>query len=160
MKVEKIEKIVETYSNMIMRLAYQNCFNKSDSEDIVQEVFIKLIKNIDKLGDNSEYIKAWIIRVTINTCKDCNKSSWYRKVKKLEENELDFCFETEELGVLNKLSELKPTYRNIIYLYYYEGYKINEIAKILKMNENTVSSNLTRARKQLKEFLEGGEDDE
>ena len=71
MKVEKIEKIVETYSNMIMRLAYQNCFNKSDSEDIVQEVFIKLIKNIDKLGDNSEYIKAWIIRVTINTCKDC-----------------------------------------------------------------------------------------
>ena len=160
MKVEKIEKIVETYSNMIMRLAYQNCFNKSDSEDIVQEVFIKLIKNIDKLGDNSEYIKAWIIRVTINTCKDCNKSSWYRKVKKLEENELDFCFETEERGVLNKLSELKPIYRNIIYLYYYEGYKINEIAKILKMNENTVSSNLIRARKQLKEFLEGGEDDE
>ena len=159
MKVEKIEKFVETYSNMIMRLAYQNCFNKSDSEDIVQEVFIKLIKNIDKLGDNSEYIKAWIIRVTINTCKDWNKSSWYRKVKKLEENELDFCFETEELGVLNKLSELKPTYRNIIYLYYYEGYKINEIAKILKMNENTVSSDLTRARKKLKEFLEGGEDD-
>lgn len=55
-----------------------------------------------------------------------------------------------------ELSKLKPVYRNIIYLYYYQGYKIEEISKILKMNVNTVSSNLTRARKQLKEFLENG----
>ncbi len=55
-----------------------------------------------------------------------------------------------------ELSKLKPKYKNIIYLYYYQGYKIEEISKILKMNINTVSSNLTRARKQLKEYLEDG----
>ena len=70
----------------------------------------------------------------------------------------EYNFDTEECEILNEISKLKPEYRNTIYLYYYEGYKINEIAKILDLNENTVSSNLTRARKKLKEVLEvGGE---
>jgi len=154
---ENIETLVEKYSDMIMRIAYQNCFNKSDSEDIVQEVFFKLIRNIQELKDE-EHLKAWLIRVTINLSKDYNKSSWYKKVEPIEEKEASYNFDTEESEILNELSKLKPIYRNTIYLYYYEGYKINEIAKILDLNENTVSSNLTRARKKLKEVLEvGGE---
>jgi RNA polymerase sigma-70 factor (ECF subfamily) len=156
MEKDDIKNLVETYSDMVMKIAYQNCFNKSDSEDIVQEVFIKLIKNIDSLEKNREYIKAWLIRVTINTSKDYNKNSWYKKVEAINENEADYYFETEDLGVLKELSKLKPIYRNIIYLYYYEGYKINEISKILTLKENTVSSNLTRARKKLKGILEEG----
>ena len=116
------------------------------------------MKNINNVEE--EYIKAWIIRVTINNCKDYNKSAWYRKVIPIEENEADFYFDNEELGILEELSKLKPIYRYIVYLQYYEGYKINEIAKILGLNENTVSSNLTRARKEFKEILEqGGEFD-
>lgn len=129
---------------------------KSDSEDIAQEVFMKIIKNIEKLKEKEDYIKAWIIRVTINVCKDYNKNSWYKKVEAINENESDYYFEPEEIEILKELSKLKPIYRNTIYLYYYEGYKINEIAKILNLNENTVSSNLTRARKQLKGILEEG----
>lgn len=149
---ELINNLVEKYSNMVLQIAYQHSFNKSDSEDITQEVFIKLVRNIDSLKDDN-YIKAWLIRVTINLCKDYNKSYWNRNTSELDENlkeDSDFC------EVMEYVSKLKPKYRDVIYLYYYLGYKINEIAEILKMNENTVSSNLTRARKELKEILEDG----
>ena len=150
-----IEEIVEKYSNMIMQIAYQNVFNKSDSEDITQEVFIKLMKNIGKF-DNEEYMKAWIIRVTINLSKDYNKSFWNRNTTGIDENLKIFGEEYQD--IFKELSKLKPKYRNIIYLYYYQGYKIKEIAEILSMNQNTVSSCLTRARESLKELLdEGGE---
>lgn len=152
----KIEELVEEYSDMVMQISYQNSFNKSDAEDITQEVFIKLIKNIDKL-ESREHIKAWLIRVTINLSKDYNKSFWRKNTCKLEEDIEYFDSETQE--ILQELSKLKPMYRNIVYLYYYQQYKINEIADLLKINVNTVSSNLTRARKQLKKILgEGGED--
>lgn len=147
----KIEELVEEYSNMVMQIAYQNSFNKSDAEDITQEVFIKLINNLEKL-ETKEHIKAWIIRVTINLVKDYNKSFWRKNTCEMNE-ELN-CFDDEIKEVLNELVKLKPVYRNIIYLYYYQQYKINEIADLLKMNVNTVSSSLTRARKQLKDILE------
>ena len=156
MEKHKIKYLVEKYSDMIMRIAYQNSFNKSDSEDIVQEVFIKLINYIDKLEKSEEYIKYWIIRVTINLSKDYNKNSWNKKIVQISQNNLNYYFEPEEIGVFKELSKLKPIYRNIIYFYYYEGYKIKEIAKILNLKENTVNSNLTRARKKLKEILEEG----
>ena len=152
MKV-KIDKLIEEYSNMILQIAYQNLFNKSDAEDITQEVFIKLINNIDKLKNN-EHIKAWLIRVTINLCKDYNKSFWNRNTTAIDE-ELKY-FDEEKQEVFKELSKLNPDYRNIIYLYYYQGYKITEISEILSMNQNTVSSYLTRARKELKIILEDG----
>lgn len=132
----EINEIVKEYSNMVMQIAYQNCFNKSDAEDITQEVFIKLINNINKL-DTKEYMKAWIIRVTINLSKDYNKSFLNKNTVGIDEN-VKFG-QTEHQDVFIELAKLKPVYRNIIYLYYYQGYKINEIADILKMKQNTVS---------------------
>ena len=149
----EIEEIVEEYSNMIMQIAYQNTFNKTDAEDIMQEVFIKVIKNINKI-ETKEHLKAWIIRVTINLSKDYNKSFWNKNTTEMDENIAYFDEETKE--VFKEIKKLKPEYRNIVYLYYYQGYKINEISEILKMNQNTVSSNLTRARKELKNILEQG----
>lgn len=147
----KIEELVEEYSDMVMQIAYQNSFNKSDAEDITQEVFIKLINNLEKL-ETKEHIKSWLIRVTINLSKDYNKSFWRKNTCEISD-ELNY-FDEETKEILNELVKLKPAYRNIIYLYYYQQYKINEIADLLKMNVNTVSSSLTRARKQLKDILE------
>ena len=150
-----IEEIVDKYSNMIMQIAYQNVFNKSEAEDITQEVFIKMMKNIEKFNDE-EYMKAWLIRVTINLSKDYNKSFWNRNTTGIDENLKIFGEEYQD--IFKEISKLKPKYRNVIYLYYYQGYKIKEIAQILSMNQNTVSSCLTRAREDLKEVLdEGGE---
>lgn len=154
MKDDEIRKLVETYSDMVMRIAYQNCFNKSDSEDITQEVFIKLLDNAERIKEDESYLKAWLIRVTVNLCRDYNKSSWYKKVMGFEGDGPEIPWEPEELRLWEELSQLKPVYRNIIYLYYYEGYKTGEIAGILKLRENTVSSYLARARKKLKTILE------
>ena len=145
--------VVEKYANMLMQIAYQRTLNKSDSEDIIQETFIKLIKNSEKIKDE-EHLKHWLIKVTINLCNDYNKSFWNKNTSALDE-EISQC--DEEDGIIFKeINKLKPAYRDVIYLYYYQGYKIKEISSILKMKENTVSSNLTRARESLKNILEDG----
>ena len=136
MKV-KINELIDEYSNMIFQIAYQNLFNKSDSEDVTQEVFIKLINNLENLN-NKNHIKAWLIKVTINLCKDYNKSFWNKNTTSIDE-ELKY-FDVENQNVLKELSKLSYEYRNIIYLYYYQGYKIKEISEILSMNQNIVSS--------------------
>ena len=149
----KIDELIEQYSNMILQIAYQNLFNKSDSEDITQEVFIKLMNNLHTLK-SQKHIKAWLIRVTINLCIDYNRSS-NNKTLPLLDQEISY-FDEESTEVFKELAKLNPEYRNIIYLYFYQGYKIKEISKILSMNKNTVSSYLTRAKKELKSILEDG----
>ena len=155
---EFIQNVVEEYSDMVLRIAYQNLKIKSDAEDVVQNVFIKLIKE-PNFKDKS-HMKAWLIRVTINECKDFNKMAWYKKTESLSD-ELMIPFTKEEQGVLDEVFKLSKNYRNVIYLYYFEGYSIKEIASILNKKENTISSQLTRARKVLKNILvEGGYGDE
>lgn len=152
-----IQYVVEKYSDMILRIAYQNLKNKSDSEDVTQDTFIKLIKQSEFMDE--AHMKAWLIKVTINKCKDLNKTAWYRKTESLTEIEIPFT--EDEAGILEEVFKLSSDYRNVIYLYYYEGYNISEIASILGKKENTISSRLTRARKKLKNILvEGGYSDE
>ena len=94
-----------------------------------------------------------------NKCKDLNKTAWYRKTESLTEIEIPFT--EDEEGILEEVFKLSSDYRNVIYLYYYEGYNISEVASILDKKENTISSRLTRARKKLKNILiEGGYSDE
>ena len=93
----------------------------------------------------------------LNTTIDNNRTSKAKYEVSLEENEDEY-FEKEELEIINELKKLKPVSRNIIYLYYYQGYKTKEIAKILNMNINTVSTNLSRAKQELKTILEEGGD--
>ena len=148
-----IERLVQKYSSMVLQIAYQYSFNKSEAEDITQEVFIRLYNNIKKIK-NEEHIKAWLIRVTINLSIDYNRNYWNKNTTSLDENYKYFDEETKD--VFNELKKLTPEYRNIIYLYYYKEYKISEISEILSMNQNTVSSYLNRARKELKHILEQG----
>lgn len=152
-----IEYIVEKYSDMILRIEYQNLKNKSDSEDVTQDTFMKLIKQ--STFRDEAHMKAWLIKVTINKCRDLNKTVWYRRTESLAEIEIPF--NEDEIGILEEVFKLSNDYRNVIYLYYYEGYSISEIANILDKKENTISSQITRARKKLKNILlEGGYSDE
>lgn len=100
-------------------------------------------------------MKAWLIRVVINLCKNLKKSSWHCKNQILFDDWKPFSEKQQE--TLVELWKLPQNYRNVIYLYYYEGYNISEIAKILDKKENTISSQLTRARTRLKSLIiEGG----
>lgn len=144
-------EIVEKYADMIYRIAYQKVLNRYDAEDIVQDVFVKLLSNKSYFRDE-EHIKAWLIRVTINLCINYNKSLAKQKTVSVEQ--LDIPFTQQETGVLEELYLLPEDERNILYLYYYEGYKIREIAKILRQKQNTINSKLTRARNKLKRIME------
>jgi len=151
---QRFAKNIVGYADMVLRIAYQNLKNKTDAEDITQEVFIRLVQT--NAFENEEHIKAWLIRVTINLCKDFRKTAWFRKRTSLTTTDW-LPFSEEQQGLLEELWQLPSKDRNIIYLYYYEGYSVPEIARILHKNENTLSSQLSRAKKKLKCLLvEGG----
>ncbi|MDW7651376.1 MAG: sigma-70 family RNA polymerase sigma factor [Bacillota bacterium] len=152
-----IKNALDKYSDMVFRLAFSNLKNKYDAEDIAQNVFIKLMENRANI-QSAEHEKAWLIRVTINLCKNQLKASRFRISLPVDETIAAPKDDKEE--VLAEVLSLPLKYRNVIHLYYYEGYSVSEISDILGSKENTVSSWLFRARKMLKTKLEGGFGDE
>ena len=149
---EEYNQIVEMYSDMIFRIAYQNLWNISDAEDAVQDVFLKLLRQKKKSFHDYEHLKSWLIWVTINQCMDYKKSFFRKNMVPLDH--LEIPYEQGEQGILEELYQLPEDTRNILYLHYYEGYTIREIAKILGKKQNTVNSKLTRGRNQLKKIME------
>lgn len=147
----QMEIIYETYKNTVYRTAFAYCRNKSDAEDITQEVFVKRFSN-DYTFENPEHEKAWLIRVTINKCKDLFKSFRFRFTVPLEECDA-VCTTPEESEVYSAVMELPKKYRMVIHLYYYEEYSIKQIAGITKKSETAVQTQLYRARKMLKDTL-------
>ena len=119
----------------------------------MQEVCIELLTKCPAKKDDS-YIKCWLIRVTINKCNSFHRLVWQSRRESLDD--YTHLEAPQQEGVMEEMKKKKKKQRNIIYLYYYESYTIAEIAEILRMNPNTVSSNLTRARKKLKTILEEG----
>ncbi len=152
----EITDIYERRVNMVYRICFMYTKNVHNAEDLTQNVFIRLMKNGKKF-DNTEYEKAWLIKTASNLCKDFFKSAWY-KVQSLTE---DIPVGTEPAPYIDETLEtvlnLPQKYKLPIYLYYYEGYKTPEIAKMLAKPESTVRSYLARGRKLLKTEIEKGE---
>lgn len=156
-KEQYLKEIIEKHSDMVYRIALTRCESVENAEDIFQDVFVKFSEKMPKF-ENEEHEKAWFIRVTINLTKNLKKSAWNNKVIELDEN---IVFETkEELDIFKTVCELPQNYKTVIYLLYYEGYKVKEISKLMKTKEGTIKTWLSRAREMLKEKLEGGFGDE
>lgn len=152
---QEVNRAVEKYADTVFRICILHLKNKSDAEDIFQEVFLKFALN-DKEFENANHEKAWIIRVTINACKDLIKSFFRSRTISIDELISVADEEKEDLSyVLEAVLKLPVKYRDAIYLHYYEGYSAFEIGEILGKNENTVYSILSRGRSMLKESLEG-----
>lgn len=147
---EIISQDLEKYGDMLLRLAYSYMKNIYDAEDVVQEVFVQLLKNIDTFESN-DHKKHWLICVARNTCKNKLKSAWFKK--HVELTEMPYYDEYKDSNVLNKVMQLPLKYREIIYLYYYEGYTTVEIASVINKKEATIRSLLSRGRNILKEEL-------
>lgn len=165
MEPVSFEQLMTEHYNTLLRIAIQHTGNRAEAEDIVQDTFLRLLESGKQFRDH-EHAKAFLIRAAINRCFDYLKSA--RRTRNIaltdaEEHTLppdSGGFRSEEtLAVLEAVQRLRPEYRNVIYLYYYEEYSIKEIAAILKKSSNTVSSWLTRARKQLKEVMQDEQDD-
>lgn len=148
-----IHEIVQTYSDTLIRIAMHQTKSMSEAEDIVQEVYMTLMRQ-KKPFDSEEHLKAWLIKVTFNKCKDYFKSSRVRKTIPITE-EMTFIAKEEQI-VLPEIFQLDEKERAIVYLHYYEGYTTAEIANLLEMKVNTVGSKLRRVRMKLKTILEEG----
>ncbi len=143
-------QLIERYKDTVFKIAYTYCKNRNDTEDVFQEVFLRYFKK-QPVFDSLEYEKAWFIRVTINCCKKLLLSSWFKKTLPLEDN---LTFQTpEESDLFYAVMELPLKYRIVVHLFYYEDYKIRDIAGITSQKETTVATQLQRARQLLKNKL-------
>lgn len=155
---DEIKRAIDLYADTVKKLCMVHLKNEADTEDIFQTVFLKYFQS-NIIFENDDHEKAWIIRVTINACKDLLKSFFRSKTVSVENylnQQLEIDTTLENRMILEIVLSLPDKYKNIVYLYYYEGYTAVEISRILNKNVNTIYTLLSRSKKILKEKL-GGE---
>lgn len=151
------KEIIEIY-NRNVDTVYYVCYsfmkNKPEAEDMVQETFLRLIST-GKRFENERHERAWLIVTASNLCKNSLKRHW-RREESLEDNTNLTDMQTKQHNeVLEAILSLPAEYKTVVYMYYYEGYSTEEIAKHLRCPSATVRTRLARARKQLKQMLGG-----
>lgn len=154
MDEQEARRLVETYSDMILRLSLGYVKSRQEAEDICQDVFLKYL-SVDTVFHSEEHEKAWMIRTTVNACKDVLKSAYHRRIIVTDEVQgQPSQMENDFSEVREAVCSLPAKYHVVIYLYYFEGYSIKEIAKMLGKTQNAVSLSLSRGRKKLRGILE------
>lgn len=154
---EEVNRAIEVYADTIRRICMIHLKNCADTEDVFQTVFLKYATS-SVCFENEQHEKAWFIRVAINACRDVLRSFFRRSTVSLDSvTEIPAQLPPDNRDVLEAVLSLPEKYRNIVYLYYYEGYTAPEIGRMLGKNTNTVYTHLTRAKKMLRERL-GGEE--
>ena len=157
----------------VYSLALVQTGSRADAEDVYQDVFLRLATSEARFND-SEHLKAWLLRVAVNRCRDLARTSWFRRVTPFEDapekecahlqtapsaaEEATRAFETQELR--RAVARLKPKLREVVYLHYAEELDCNEIAQLLETRPSTVRTRLQRARDQLRTTLGGTNHDE
>lgn len=148
---QKAGHLLDTHGNAVLRMAYSYLHNMSDAEDILQETLIRYLKTQPEL-EGPEHEKAWLLRVAANLSKNRLDYNRLRDTDELEETLVSQ--EREDLSFLwEAVKQLPDTSRDVIHLFYYEGYPTARIAKILDRRESTVRSDLCRGRERLKKIL-------
>ena len=152
---QEVSEAIDRYADTVKRLCAIHLKNHADTEDVFQTVFIKYAFRSPEF-ESTEHEKAWIIRVTVNACKDLLKSSFRKRTVSFDEMvENSYEENTESADVIEAVKELPKKYRDVVYLYFYEGYTAVQIGKILSKNVNTVYTYIDRSKKMLRERLGG-----
>ncbi|MGI5960053.1 MAG: RNA polymerase sigma factor [Massiliimalia sp.] len=152
---QEVNQAIDRYADMVRRICLLHLKNEKDTEDIFQEVFLKYFLHTDPF-ETPEHEKAWIIRVTVNACRDLLRNFFRRTWVSLEQlGETGISAELGQSDLLEQVLSLPEKYKDPIYLHYYEGYTAAEIGAILHKKENTVYSLLSRGRALLKQKLGG-----
>ena len=144
--------LAQRYMDTIFRIAYSYLRSQADADDVTQDVLIQLYKT-ETAFESDDHLKHWLIRVTVNRCKNIFRSPW-RKVEDIADYENSLTFEApEHRELFDAVMALDKRYRLPVLLYYYEGYSQKEIAGLLSLPEETVRTRLFRARGKLKTTL-------
>lgn len=149
---EQFTGYAERYINTVFRVAFNYIKSSTDADDVTQNVFLKLLRE-EKPFESDEHVRNWLIRVTLNECKNLVRARWWRH-ESYEEYAASLTFDNPaHSDLFYAVMELPKRYRLPIYLHYYEEYSTQEIADILKLPKNTVCTQLKRGRELLKESL-------
>lgn len=149
---EELTELYERHLDTVYRVCFSFMKEPADTEDMVQETFLKLL-SCGKTFSSAEHEKAWLIVVAANTCRDALRH-WWRRKEDLEQcrdlaQEAPFAVD----GVLSAVLALPVAYKETVYLYYYEGYSTPEIADLLQCSQSTVRNRLARARRLLEKSM-------
>ena len=136
------------YRDDVYRLAVSYTRSRQEAEDVCQTVFLKLLEQ-ESITPGKE--RAWLMQVTANECRSLLRSAWWKRTVPLDVTIP--APEPEETGVSQAILGLKPKYRVVVYLHYYEQYTTPEIARMLKISTSAVTTRLDRARQQLRRLL-------
>lgn len=147
-----VMELFHLYKDDVYRLAVSYTHSVHDAEDVCQTVFLKLM---EQKGLTPGKEKAWLMQVTANQCRSLLRSVWRKRTEPIEEQlNKELAFEhPEQQGVWECIQKLNPKYRIVVYLFYYEGYAVREIADILHISGTAVTTRLSRARRILEEEL-------
>lgn len=166
-----MEILVKRYYDLVHSFIYRNTSDYNLAYDLTQEVFIKVIKNIDKFSNDKGNFKNWILKIAINTNKDYFKSSIYKQRKEMQDidnheikddkNVIDILSKKEDANKIRQaIHKLPNLQREAILLKYYEDLKVREISSVTGENENTIKSRLFNGVKNLKKILGGDSNEE
>jgi RNA polymerase sigma-70 factor, ECF subfamily len=159
-----LDQLMDNYGQSLLHLAYSYVGNREIAEDLTQEVFVKFFQRLDQYQRKSS-LKTWLWRIAINHCKDYLKSWHHNNIviceeqakqtisrEKEVENQVIQKYEDEQL--VKTVMSLPDTYREVIYLFYFEELSIKEISSLTNVNQNTIKTRLKRAKEMLKDCLE------
>ena len=148
---QQAAQILDTYGDTILRYAYSYLHNQSDTEEVLQDTLIQFLKT-RPVFESDEHEKAWLLRVAGNLCKNRLKYNSPRQTDELREELI--AEQREDLSFIwDAVQALPVQYREVIHLFYREGYSTREISQILGRKEATIRSDLSRGRGKLKELL-------
>lgn len=148
---QQAERLLTDYGGAVLRMAYSYLHNMEDAEEILQDTLVQFLKAAPAL-ESRAHEKAWFLHVAANLCRNRLKYNAIRQTDELADN-LEVEGQSDLLFVWDAVKSLPEKYREVVHLYYHEGYQTAEIAKILGMKEATVRSNLARGREKLKSVL-------
>ena len=160
MNVTEYNSCVDKYLKMVYRISFHYFGNREDAEDVSHDVFLKLYSHNTKF-ESEEELKAWLIRVTTNTCHSYFRNPFRKRKTEIDEKEIENIVgsSSSEQEIINRkvvmdaVMSLPERYRIVVYLYYYEEYSICQISNTLNIKETTIQTRLSRAREKLKSVL-------
>ena len=152
MDSKNADRLINTYADMILRISFMYLKQTCDAEDICQDIFLKLLSG-EYTFDSPAHEKSWIIRTSINACKDHLRTAFWKRSQTIDAILEIPAPNAPESELLDLVMCLPRNYRVCIYLHYYEGYQVKEIAAMYGKTENAISTYLRRGRQKLRQML-------
>ncbi|MGM9659572.1 MAG: sigma-70 family RNA polymerase sigma factor [Faecousia sp.] len=154
------QALAASYRDRLFAAAFQVCGNAADAEDAAQEALLRYHTS-EKQFESEQHIRAWLLRVAINSAKNVSRSFWRRNTVPLEDYMETLEFDSgESRKIFREVMALPEKYRLVIHLFYYEDYSVEEISGILGITQGNVKTRLSRGRQLLKKSLQEVWDDE